>query len=54
MEKELLGKAVNLFRNVLITDLLKYDLFKDFDSETEASIATSPKRYYSTRINKEE
>ena len=48
IEKQALGKAVSLFRNTLIQDLLKSDLFESLEEEIHASIAISPKRYYST------
>lgn len=47
IEKKLLAKAVFLFRNLLIHDLLKFDLFEDFEQEIHASLAVSPKRSYS-------
>ena len=47
IEKNLLAKAVNLFRNVLISELLQNDLLDNFDDETYLSMATSPPRFYS-------
>ena len=48
IEKKLLGNAVALFRNLLIHDLLKFDLFEDFEQEIHASLNVAPKRFYST------
>jgi hypothetical protein len=47
IEKKLLAKAVEIFRDFLIKDLLKQDLFESFDYETYISILTGPERYYS-------
>jgi hypothetical protein len=47
IEKKLLQKAVSLFRNFVITDTLKNDLWISFNYETHMSIDISPKRYYS-------
>jgi hypothetical protein len=46
IQKKVLSKAVLLFRNIVISELLKYDLIKNFDQETYSSISISPKRYY--------
>lgn len=48
IEKKLLAKAVSLFRNLLIQDLLKADLFESFELETQASLRMMPRRNYST------
>ena len=48
IEKQVLGKAVSLFRNTLTHDLLKSDLFESLEEEIHASLAIAPKRYYST------
>ena len=47
IENKVLGKAVSLFRNTLIHDLLKSDLFESFEEEIHASLAIAPKRKYS-------
>jgi hypothetical protein len=48
IEKKLLAKAVEIFRDFLIKDLLKHDLFESFDYETYISISIGPERYYSS------
>jgi hypothetical protein len=48
IENKVLGKAVSLFRNVLIHDLLKSNLADSLDAEIHASLMIGPKRYYST------
>jgi hypothetical protein len=48
IKKKLLAKAVEIFRDVLIKDLLKHNLFESFDYETYISISMGPKRYYSS------
>ena len=48
IEKKALGKAVSLFRNTLIHDVLKTDFWDSFEAEIHASIAIGPKRFYST------
>ena len=48
IEKQVLGKAVSLFRNTLIHDVLKSNLFESLEEEIHASLAIAPKRYYST------
>jgi hypothetical protein len=47
IEKKLLAKAVLLFRNVLISKIIKNNFFEDFNKETNLSILISPKRTYS-------
>lgn len=47
IEKKLLSDAVALFRNLLIHDLLKFDLFDDFEQEIHAALHVAPKRFYS-------
>ena len=47
IEKKVLNKAVLLFRNLMISDLLKNNFLESFDIETHSSILTSPDRIYS-------
>lgn len=47
IEKKLLAKAVYLFRNVLISELLQNDFVENFEDETYLSIFISPSRNYS-------
>ncbi len=48
IQKKLLSKSVALFRNLIIRDLMKKDLFDSFDIETHSAILISPKRFYSS------
>lgn len=50
IEKKLLSKSVTIFRNVLISNLVKENIFDSFDIETHASISISSKRFYSNSI----
>lgn len=47
IENKVLNKAVSLFRNTLIHDLLKSNLFESFEEEIHASLYLAPKRKYS-------
>ena len=47
IEKNYLEKAVFLFRNVLINDLLKNNLINDFEIETNFSLENNISRFYS-------
>lgn len=48
IKKKLLSKSVALFRNLIIRDIMKKDLFDSFDIETHSAILISPKRFYSS------
>jgi hypothetical protein len=48
IKKKSLATTVSMFRNVLVYDLMKFNLLDSFEIETEASIFTSPERYYLT------
>jgi hypothetical protein len=49
IEKKALEKAVSLFRNYVIRDVLKSNFLENFDVETHASIMTGATRYYSKK-----
>lgn len=49
IEKKALQKAVSLFRNYVVRDVLKSDFLENFDIETHASIMTGATRYYSKK-----
>lgn len=49
IEKKALEKAVSLFRNYVIKDVLKSNFLENFDVETHASIMTGATRYYSKK-----
>lgn len=47
IENEALAKGVSLFRNTLVSDILKKDLFEDISKEIYTSIRITNKRSYS-------
>jgi hypothetical protein len=50
-EQKIFAKTVFTFRNLLISEIVIYDFFKNFDEETIISISQHPDRIYSNRRN---